>query len=137
MNIVRELLADCGGDSMGHHRAARQQLASVELNAPAMLTSIGLATLRTDVCEIYLLPCARRVGRRWASPLCLPRNFADMRKGRQVGRPAPTTELKGTRTNAPRWSFNGGPDRASDAAFGGALHRSPATVPAWLGKTAA
>ena len=26
-------------------------------------------------------------------------------------------EVKGTRAHAPAWSFNGGPDRASDAAF--------------------
>ncbi len=35
-------------------------------------------------------------------------------------RPAPTlmaTDEKGTRAHAPDWSFNGGPDRASDAAF--------------------
>jgi DNA (cytosine-5)-methyltransferase 1 len=35
-------------------------------------------------------------------------------------RPAPTvttTEVKGTRAHAPAWSFNGGPDRASDMAF--------------------
>ena len=28
-----------------------------------------------------------------------------------------TTEVKGTRAGAPDWTFNGGPDRASDAAF--------------------
>ena len=38
----------------------------------------------------------------------------------RLAMPAPTvttTEEKGTRAHAPHWSFNGGPDRASDAAF--------------------
>jgi DNA (cytosine-5)-methyltransferase 1 len=38
----------------------------------------------------------------------------------RADRPAPTvttTEVKGTRAHAPEWSFHGGPDRASDAAF--------------------
>ena len=37
-----------------------------------------------------------------------------------MDRPAPSLtlgELKGTRAHSPHWSFNGGPDRASDAAF--------------------
>ena len=38
----------------------------------------------------------------------------------RLDRPSPTlttTEEKGTRAHAPAWSMNGGPDRASDAAF--------------------
>ncbi len=38
----------------------------------------------------------------------------------RLDQPAPTvttTEEKGTRAHAPGWTFNGGPDRASDAAF--------------------
>lgn len=38
----------------------------------------------------------------------------------RLDRPSPTvmtTEVKGTRAHAPDWTFNGGPDRASDALF--------------------
>lgn len=38
----------------------------------------------------------------------------------RLNRPSPTvmtTEVKGTRAHAPDWTFNGGPDRASDALF--------------------
>ncbi|MDP2308682.1 MAG: DNA cytosine methyltransferase [Pseudomonadota bacterium] len=59
--------------------------------------------------------CDRRV--------CYP---CDEEHGRACSQPARldapsptvmTTEEKGTRAHSPEWSFNGGPDRASDAAF--------------------
>jgi len=70
--------------------------------------AIGATLLADDTCELRrCYPCDGTHGRACTEP-------------QRADRPAPTvttTEVKGTRAHAPLWSFNGGPDRASDAAF--------------------
>lgn len=65
-------------------------------------------TLTRESCERRACyPCGGSHGRACAEPW-------------RMERPAPTVTLqeeKGTRAHAPEWSFNGGPDRASDTAF--------------------
>jgi DNA (cytosine-5)-methyltransferase 1 len=70
--------------------------------------AIGDTLLADDACEERACyPCDGSHGRACAEPW-------------RAARPAPTvttTEVKGTRAHAPDWTFHGGPDRASDAAF--------------------
>ena len=70
--------------------------------------TIGATLLANDTCEHRrCYPCDGTHGRACTEP-------------QRADRPAPTvttTEVKGTRAHAPHWSFNGGPDRASDTAF--------------------
>jgi DNA (cytosine-5)-methyltransferase 1 len=70
--------------------------------------TVGDRLLADDACDHRACyPCDGTHGRACAEPW-------------RADRPAPTvttTEVKGTRAHAPDWSFHGGPDRASDAAF--------------------
>ena len=70
--------------------------------------AVGDSLLADDACDHRACyPCDGTHGRACAEPW-------------RADRPAPTvttTEVKGTRAHAPDWSFHGGPDRASDAAF--------------------
>ncbi len=70
--------------------------------------AVGATLLDPATCQLRACyPCDGTHGR-----ACAERWRAD--------RPAPTvttTEVKGTRAHAPEWSFHGGPDRVSDAAF--------------------
>lgn len=70
--------------------------------------AIGPTLLAADTCDRRACyPCGGTHGR-----ACSERWRAEQ--------PAPTvttTEVKGTRAHAPDWTFNGGPDRASDTAF--------------------
>jgi site-specific DNA-cytosine methylase len=70
--------------------------------------AIGDTLLADDACEDRACyPCDGSHGRACAEPW-------------RADRPAPTvttTEVKGTRAHAADWTFHGGPDRASDAAF--------------------
>ena len=70
--------------------------------------AVGATLLAEDTCDLRACyPCDGSHGRACTEPW-------------RADRPAPTvttTEVKGTRAHAPSWSFHGGPDRASDAAF--------------------
>lgn len=70
--------------------------------------AIGATLLDPATCEVRACyPCDGSSGRACSEPW-------------RADRPAPTlttTEVKGTRAYPPRWSFNGGPNRVSDAAF--------------------
>lgn len=70
--------------------------------------AVGATLLAEDTCDFRACyPCDGSHGRACTEPW-------------RADRPAPTvttTEVKGTRAHAPAWSFHGGPDRASDAAF--------------------
>jgi len=70
--------------------------------------AVGETLLDPATCEVRACyPCDGSHGRACAEPY-------------RAESPAPTvttTEVKGTRAHAPEWSFHGGPDRASDAAF--------------------
>lgn len=70
--------------------------------------AVGDTLLADDTCDSRACyPCDGSHGRACAEPW-------------RADRPAPTvttTEVKGTRAHAPDWTFHGGPDRASDAAF--------------------
>lgn len=74
----------------------------------SLRAAVGDTLLNPSTCEIRACyPCDGSHGRACAEPW-------------RADRPAPTvttTEVKGTRAHAPEWSFHGGPDRASDAAF--------------------
>lgn len=70
--------------------------------------AIGSSLLDPSTCDQRACyPCDGSFGRSCSEPW-----RADL--------PSPTvttSEVKGTRAHGPRWTFNGGPDRASDAAF--------------------
>jgi DNA (cytosine-5)-methyltransferase 1 len=70
--------------------------------------AVGGTLLAADACEHRACyPCDGSHGRACQEPW-------------RADAPAPTvtaSEAKGTRAHAPDWSFHGGPDRASDAAF--------------------
>ena len=70
--------------------------------------AVGDTLLDPATCDLRACyPCDGSHGRACAEPW-------------RADAPAPTittTEVKGTRAHAPDWSFHGGPDRASDAAF--------------------
>ncbi len=70
--------------------------------------AVGATLLADDTCDVRACyPCDGSHGRACTEPW-------------RADRPAPTvttSEEKGTRAHAPDWTFNGGPDRASDTAF--------------------
>jgi len=70
--------------------------------------AVGGTLLDPATCDLRACyPCDGSHGRACAEPW-------------RADAPAPTittAEVKGTRAHAPEWSFHGGPDRASDAAF--------------------
>ena len=70
--------------------------------------AIGRTLLDPATCDVRrCYPCGGDFGRACDEPW-------------RLDAPAPTVttaEEKGTRAHAPGWTFNGGPDRASDAAF--------------------